>query len=88
MKLEDGAGEDVHPGGLQHLGVFTFNVKLCSGLICPTVAHILSFVFVSDLPDDQGSAFALGFDGHRLRGLDFGLVVVPHDVHVFAELAV
>lgn len=87
VKLEDGECGSVHPGQI-NLDVFTFNVKLCCCLISPTVAYILPFVFVPNLPDHQGSAFALGFNGHHLRGLDLCLVVVPHDVYVFAELTV
>ena len=96
MWLGGGAGEDRGGEGASaevsttnlNQALFTFDEKCCSCLVCSTVTNILSFVCVSDPLDDEGSAFALRPDGHRLGGLDLGLIVVPHDIDVFAELTV
>lgn len=66
----------------------TFNVKHRCCLVGSTVTYVLSFVLVPNFLEDKGSAFALGLDGHHLRGLEFSFVVVPNHIDIFVELAI
>lgn len=68
--------------------VVTFNVKHRCCLVGSTVTYVLSFVLVPNFFEDKGSAFALGLDGHHLRGLEFSFVVVPNHIDIFVELAI
>lgn len=88
MKMAQSGAKKGRVASNENPSVITFNVKHRCCLVGSTVTCVLSFVLVPNFLEDEGSAFALGLDGHHLRGLEFCFVVVPNHIDIFVELAI